>query len=100
MTATHELVVPRSIPMTLPIPISCCERSHAGPDDRPVVAPARLRSDLDLDLAQLGLLGLGHADLEDAVPILSLDAVALHRSTERERALEDAGRPLHAVIAL
>src|SRR5881396_3461771 len=65
MTATHELVVPRSMPMTLPISIPPFQRGcHDRPADAGRRGPqkgapgARLRSDLDLDLAQLGLLGL------------------------------------------
>src|SRR6516164_2354742 len=45
---------------------------------------------LDLDLARLGLFGLGHADLEHAVPVRRLDRVAAHGGAEGEAALERA----------
>src|SRR6266545_5466427 len=65
MIATHELVVPRSMPMTFPMSVLPCQRgSHGRPADagRRVArkftpASGRLRGDLDLDLAPLGLLG-------------------------------------------
>src|SRR5262245_34930315 len=95
MTATHEFVVPRSMPMTLPMftPVQCAE---ATPPRR---TPARrgsqrmapgLRCDLDLDLALFGLLGLGHVHLEHPVLDLGLHLVVAHPRPERERTLEGA----------
>src|SRR5262245_18030529 len=71
-TATTELVVPRSIPMTLAI--ACCLlKIRACPFGR----PGFLLADHDLDLARLHLFQLGQPDLEDAVAVTGSDRVRL-----------------------
>src|SRR5258705_7249904 len=64
MTATHEFVVPRSMPITLPIrnrlPSNMLAR-HARRESRGRdVGSHDLRLDLDFDLARASFLGLGH----------------------------------------
>src|SRR5256885_159422 len=105
MTATHELVVPRSMPMTLPIhaPAFVNERAATpGPGSRPDVAPESwvpaLLAGLNLDFAQPGLVGLGHANFEHAVAIGRLDGVTANRGPEREAALEDSAAALDAQL--
>src|SRR4029079_16604666 len=69
ITATHELVVPRSMPITLPMNSPSFRngrharnRSVASAPPKTFLGAKRSRStDLDLDVAHLGLLGLGHA---------------------------------------
>src|SRR5262245_44991055 len=88
ITATHEFVVPRSMPMTLPI-LHSPRRRRQGEDLPPTLRRnVDLRSDLDLDVARLGLLGLGHVDLEHAVANLCLHRVAPDRDAESEGTLE------------
>src|SRR5262252_5275493 len=102
MTETHELVVPRSMPMTLPM-------SSVSPDI-PKPRPARMAGrgceyvrfaaklvDLHLDVARLGLLGLRHVNLEHAILVRRLHLVGADGKSERERPLEDTVRPLDAV---
>src|SRR5712691_8132855 len=63
MTATHELVVPRSMPMTLPMDSPARGMGHPARRRAPTRrGPVRLRpasADLDLDLARPGRFGLG-----------------------------------------
>src|SRR5580765_6267036 len=102
MTATHELVVPRSMPMTLPM----SDGSPGIPKPRPArVAGRGLECvqdeaklvDLHLDVARLGLVGLGHVDLEHAVSVRRLHLVGADRQAERERPLERTVGALGAV---
>src|SRR5512143_3622890 len=65
ITATHEFVVPRSIPIIFAI----VALSRTGGRTACAARPARVhwvpsRSDLDFDLPQLGLVGLGDAHLQ------------------------------------
>src|SRR5512135_2412261 len=53
-----------------------------------------------LDLLRLRRLLLRKMDLQNAVLHPGVDLVRVHGSRERERAVEGAVRPLHAVIAL
>src|SRR5262245_54923030 len=99
MTDTHEFVVPRSIPMTLPM-------SSVSPDipkPRPAGFAGRGRElaqvvvrlvELHVDVARLGLVGLRHVDLEHAVLVRRLDLLGADRQPERERPLERAVRTL------
>src|SRR3954451_22287176 len=54
----------------------------------------------DLDPARLALLGLGDADLEHAAVEARGHRPGVHALGQRQRPLERAGRPLHAVVAL
>src|SRR6188474_2463331 len=99
ITATHELVVPRSIPMVLPIVPPMAKRGEACASPRPL-AFFRRRSEsdrslrlrplrgLDGDLAGLGLLGLWNAHFEHTVAIGRGDALRLNRMGQREGPLE------------
>src|SRR5215471_4513676 len=103
MTATHELVVPRSMPMTLPM----SSVSPGIPKPRPARFAGRGREyvqdrrvklvDLHLDVARLGRIGLRHVDLEDAILVGRLHLVGTDGKSERERPLERTERTLDAV---
>src|SRR5215212_2706867 len=71
-------------------------RGALGALDRLLLAAA----DADGDLARLALLGLGDPHLEHALVEGRLDGVGVHALGQRQRALEAAGRPLDAVVAL
>src|SRR6185436_7443478 len=97
MTDTHELVVPRSMPMTLPMYSAFRAPGRTGVHR----SGARRRSllfgfdeagsaDLDLDLADPRFVGLGNPDLEHAVLEAGFDLIAAHPGAEGERALERA----------
>src|SRR5438034_10168965 len=68
MTATHELVVPKSIPTTLPMTMPFLKRPQAT--RAAFAARVALRRgcacalDLDLDFPGASLLGLGDVDLQ------------------------------------
>src|SRR5213593_2282244 len=105
ITATHEFVVPRSMPIIFAIIPSMvrCGGAVQGPSAwwilfarRPVWSAARPRSagGLDRNLAGLGLFGLRDGDFQDSVSIRRLDLVALDRVVQLERALE---RPVDAL---
>jgi hypothetical protein len=53
--------------------------------------------DLHLDVARLGLVGLGHVDLEHTVLVRRLHLVGTDRQAERERSLERTVGALGAV---
>src|SRR5262245_9892970 len=109
ITATQELVVPRSIPMTLPMKSPCRRRQtrpgvRAEPASRAVgylkalVARGVLVArNLNRNLPRLHLLCLGNANLEDAVLVRRRNLVALHGRAELEATLEGAMEALHAV---
>src|SRR2546427_6796274 len=71
ITATHEFVVPRSIPMTLPMNEPSFPQVQTTPATRGrgrgCVIVAGILTDLNFDLTHAGLLGLGHVDLEHPV---------------------------------
>src|SRR6267143_4424142 len=112
ITATHEFVVPRSMPMIFPILPSSCVCGGAGRPPRWVNSlsaargtrrPSRLRllgcaRGLDRDLPGLGLFGLRNHDFKDPVAVRRLYLVGLHRMVQRERALERSVHPLQLVI--
>src|SRR5688572_23781972 len=61
---------------------------------------ARVAADADLDPLRLALLGLGDADLENAVVELRLHLVGSDALGQRERPREAAERALDPVVAL
>src|SRR5882762_1810964 len=106
ITATHEFVVPRSMPIIFPI-LPPCSRAEGTVPLRQVcsnVAAHRaprlllLARDLDRDLAGLGLFGLRDRDFQDTVAIRRFDLVGLDRVAQRERALERPIGTLDPVI--
>src|SRR5262245_6159196 len=86
-TATTELVVPRSIPMTL-----------AMTGSPPLFA--RLSAQLDLDLARLGFVHLGEAHLQDPVPVHRPHPVGLDRDRQLDVPLEAPRPALDPVVVL
>src|SRR3954469_410533 len=60
----------------------------------------RLVADADRDPARLALLGLGDADLEDALVERRRDLLGVDALRERQRAAELAEGALHPVVAL
>src|SRR5882672_956599 len=109
ITATHEFVVPRSMPIIFAMIPSMvrCGGAVQGPlrvvdfiVRRPVRGAARPRSacGLDRNLAGPGLLGLRDGDFEDSVSIRRLDLIGLNRVVQLERALERSVDALDAVI--
>src|SRR5262245_30299155 len=94
-TATTELVVPRSMPMTLAI--ACCLlKVRACPLGR----PGFLLADLDLDFARRDLFQLREPDLEDAVAVAGPDFLGLDRDRKLDMTLERAGPSLDPVVLL
>ena len=108
---------PRSRPSSRPRPRTRRARTTAGPRRararrlvRPVLRPAYAASspsiaagavaDLDRDAARLALLGLGDADLEDAVVEARGHGVGVDALGQRQRAAEGAVRALDADVAL
>src|SRR3970282_387993 len=65
----------------------------------PPPAPGGLQH-VDFDLLRLDLLGLRQTHGQDAVTVLGLDLVGLHRDRQRERALELSEPALAAVDAV
>src|SRR2546422_4476632 len=109
MPATHEFVVPRSMPIIFPI-TSLRPSTRRGRSAPPLgefsdfatpfqgAARVRLASHLDRDLASLGLLGLGYRHLEHPVAVRRLNLVGLDRVGQRERTFEGSVDPLEPVI--
>src|SRR3989449_7038721 len=112
-TAMTELVVPRSMPTTLPILInsslvSCSRRSQSGSRavgqsgsravaglrgclDRLTARPRHLLlGDLNLDALRLRPLTLGHPDLQDPILIGRLRQITLDLTGQGQRADEGA----------
>src|SRR2546425_8078247 len=109
MPATHEFVVPRSMPIIFPIATlhPSTRRGLSAPPLCEFSDPATplqgaagvgLASHLDRDLASLGLLGLGYRHLEHPVAVRRLNLVGLDRVGQRERALEGSVDPLEPVV--
>src|SRR5215471_2517044 len=104
-TATTELVVPRSMPITFamchvsPLWIFLARASAGG---GPSLSRRHLRSlrNVDLDLLGSDLLGLGQADGQHAIAIARLDLVGLNRNRELEGPLEFPEPPLRAVVVV
>src|SRR5689334_21790452 len=97
MTATHEFVVPRSMPMTLPMKTllsSNAARARVGVSARARPRFERWSADLDVYLPQPRLFGLRHVDLEHAVAVRRLHGVGADRGAQRERSLELPGAAL------
>src|SRR5262245_59132104 len=109
-TATTELVVPRSMPITFAmchVSLNVCPESPGRAScgtwrGRRWPSPPGLCSlrHVDLDLLGLELLDLGERDRQHAVAIAGLDLVGLHRHREREVPLELPVPPLAAVVVL
>src|SRR5262249_7979184 len=99
-TATTELVVPKSIPMTLAMsPFSSVLRHFGGlggssPD------PPTLSTHLDLDLARLDRLDLRKPDLQHAVAVARPHLVRLHGDGQLDVALEVTRPALDSVVVL
>src|SRR5258705_4813000 len=104
ITATHEFVVRRSMPMIFPMLPSVMTRCGGTPRGPPALGfdgalgRALLRG-LDRDLASLGFLGLRHRDFQNPVAIRRLDLVRLDRVGQAERTLERAVHPLEPVVS-
>src|SRR5690242_8734801 len=111
ITATHELVVPRSMPMTLPMVVAVLSYAEMPLSERGLPRPARpsfrwMRrararctarpwccvgsADVDRDLPRHRAGRLGQPDVEHAVLVRRLHLVGLDRRGQRERALEHA----------
>src|SRR6185503_18044998 len=98
ITATTELVVPRSMPITFAISAVLPSRSRLGSRRRgPSGAPSvsSVLVDLDLDLAGLQLFGLRQGDLQNPIAIAGLHLVGLYRHRQLDEPLELAVHPLH-----
>src|SRR5215813_1461681 len=106
-TATTELVVPRSMPITLAMsrvspPSKCLVPSRRDRRERiapppPALSPLR---HVDLDLLWLDLLGLGQLDGQHAIAIARFDLVRLHRDGQWKSPFEFPEPPLPSVVAL
>src|SRR5262245_27918242 len=106
-TATTELVVPRSMPITFAM-------SSVSPSVKCLARTARSRRrghrrrlsagdglhHVDLDLLRLDLLDLRHADGEDTIPIARLDLVRLHRDRQGQGPLELPDPALPPLVAV
>src|SRR2546427_7272259 len=74
---------------------------HAGaPDGGGWESPCDELGRQHLDLAGLRLLDLGQMDGEDAVAVLGLDPLRIHRDRKSERAREGAVETLHSIGVL
>src|SRR5262245_26451436 len=108
MTETHEFVVPRSMPMTLPIALPLWPDSGRYPDGHVRLSPDVARESshffgqlgsaaLHLDVTRPCLIGLRYAHLEHTVLVRRLHLVAADRRVELEPAFERAVGALDAV---
>src|SRR5207249_207179 len=104
-TATTELVVPRSMPITFAMfrvypPVKGRAGARAGGRGANPLPPRRRLHHVDLDLLGLDLVGLGERDGQHAVAIAGLDVAGLDRDRQGQRPLELPEPPLAAVVAL
>src|SRR6267378_1548760 len=95
ITATHEFVVPRSMPIIFAMIPSMVRCGGAGFGPSAWWISAR---GLDRDLAGLGLFGFRDGYFEHSVSIRRLDLVGLDRVVQLERALEGSVHTLDPVI--